>query len=80
MGIEQVETVKVVQSTADIKVGDVLECPHGLIELVTGIIDNQRYEATVLFAEGDSPENHMNCARRILKSLGGDRKVTHGQS
>lgn len=57
------------QSTADIKVGDVLECPHGLIELVTGIIDDQRYEATVLFAEGDSPANHADCPRRIVKLM-----------
>ena len=58
--------VKVVQSTADIKVGDVLECPHGVIELVTDILDDLRYEATVMCANSDSPKNHIGCPRRVI--------------
>lgn len=58
--------VKVVQSTAEFKVGDVLECPHGVLFLVTHIFDNERYETTVMYSHGDDPANHHKCAKRVI--------------
>lgn len=57
--------VKVVQSTADFQVGDVLMCPHGVLFLVTKIFDELRYESTVMFGHGDGAENHEKCAKRV---------------
>lgn len=59
------EEIVVVQSTADIKVGDILECPHGVLFFVTEIIDNLRYESTVMYRHIDNPDKHRKCAKRI---------------
>lgn len=61
--------VRVVQSTAEIKVGDILECPHGVISLVTGIIDDLRYECTVMFGSDDEVERHIGCPQRIIMPI-----------
>ena len=61
--------VKVVQNTSELKVGDILECPHGVIELVTRIINDQQYQSTMLHSLGDVPENHINCPKRIVCTI-----------
>lgn len=63
------DEVKVVQSTAEIKVGDILECPHGVLFFVTKILDDLRYQSTVLYSHGDQPANHMECAKRVAMPI-----------
>jgi hypothetical protein len=63
------EEVKIVQSTAEIKVGDILECPHGVISLVTGVIDDLRYVCTVMFGNDDELERHKGCPQRIIMPI-----------
>lgn len=68
--------VRVVQSTAEIEVGDILECPHGVLFFVTEILDDLRYESTVLYRHVDNPDKHIKCAKRI--AYGRDKVVEDG--
>ncbi len=61
---------KIVKSTQDFRVGDILECPHGILFMVTNIRNRDTYHASVLYSDGDNPRGHVGCAKTVSMPVG----------